>query len=185
MTRYDAMYCSLVLYLKNWLKILCGNLNFELKYSGTTVVKIRSQEGKMKNKINRGESGYIPAISLAFISELIWLMLLDHWLFRNLLLIRVKSLHLAYNLKHFTWSLAISSPSLCQSARSHGHTGKNCKSTILFPSLVMFVWCSRLMRFLKALVLKIVKDFGHFLRFVKVRNAFRGKSVFRGFLVSV
>ena len=39
--------------------------------------------------------------------------------------------------------------------------------------------------FLKALVLKIVKDFGHFLRFVKVRNAFRGKSVFRGFLVSV
>ena len=39
--------------------------------------------------------------------------------------------------------------------------------------------------FLKALVLKIEKDFGHFLRFVKVRNAFRGKSVFRGFLVSV
>ena len=47
----------------------------------------------MKNKINRGESAYIPAISLAFISELIWLMLRDHWLFRNLLLIRVKSLH--------------------------------------------------------------------------------------------
>lgn len=108
----------------------------------------------MKNKINRGESGYIPAISLAFISELIWLMLRDHWLFCNLLLIRVKSLHLAYNLKHFTWSLAISPPSLCQSARSHGHTGKNCKSTILFPSLVMFVWCSRLMCFWRPLFLK-------------------------------